>query len=305
MIEVNELELRLDRLLKIRPDLGEAAGLQRALLREVYATAPEIVAPVLPRERGRQKLAEGVPLLHGETFDPDVAFCRDLFGRLVNALQRRPETSEAAAEIALAAAEGQLDVGRVVEEALADHGDHLAELAEWGGVSGEVLTSIAGLAVQPSLQAVAVALKPVLQTVERWPRGYCPVCGAWAGLAELQLAEQQRHLRCLRCGTDWASLRLLCPYCNNDDHGSLGYLQGEREPRFRVEICERCKGYLKAANAFESNAPAGLILDDLASIHLDMAAIERGYSRPEQHGFRIELGEPEPDEALDDLLELD
>jgi FdhE protein len=193
----------------------------------------------------------------------------------------------------------------VLEEALAEHADHLGELADWGGVAPEVLASVAGLAVQPSLQAVATALKPLLQTIEGWEHGYCPACGAWAGLAELQLAEQQRHLRCLRCGTDWASPRLRCPYCGNRDHDSLGYLQGEREPRFRVEVCERCKGYLKAADAFESNPPAGLALDDLASIHLDLAAIERGYSRPAQPGFRIELGEPEPDEALEDLLESD
>jgi FdhE protein len=161
------------------------------------------------------------------------------------------------------------------------------------------------MVVRPPLQALALALKPLLQEVEHWNPGYCPVCGAWPGLTELQMAEQQRHFRCLRCGTDWAARRLLCAFCGNDDHRSLGYLQGEREPRFRVEVCERCKGYLKSANAFESSPAEYLVLDDLASVHLDIAALERGYSRPAAPGFRLELGDENRAEAVEDLVESD
>ena len=39
--------------------------------------------------------------------------------------------------------------------------------------------------------------------------------------------------------------------------------------------------------------PELLALDDVASLHLDVAAIERGYHRPVGSGFRIELAVPE------------
>jgi hypothetical protein len=269
MAEVKELEARLDRLLKNRPDLEEAAALQRELLRECYRTPPRAEPPILPRDRARQKLVDGVPLLHGEDVALDLAFCRDLFGRLLNALQRRPESAEAAAEIAHAAATGRLDFERALGEALVNHPEHLVELATWAAVPADVLASVLELVVRPPLQALALALKPLLQEIEHWDR------------------------------------RLECAFCGNDDHRSLGYLQGEREPRFRVEICERCRGYLKSANAFESSPAEYLVLDDLASVHLDIAALERGYSRPATAGFRLELGDEHRAEAVEDLLESD
>jgi FdhE protein len=305
MPEVTELEARLDRLLKIRPDLAEAAELQRELLRECYRSAPQPVVPVLPRERARRKLADGTPLLHGEAIDPDPAFCQDLFGRLLNALQQRPESAEAAGGIAYAAATERLEFEPALGEALVGHGEHLSELDARAALPADMLATVLELTVRPVFQAVAAELKPLLRETEAWTRGYCPVCGAWPGLAELQMAEQQRHPRCLRCGADWAALRLLCAYCGNDDHRSLGYLQGEREPRFRVEVCERCKGYLKAVNVFEPNGPQYLILEDLASVHLDVAALERGYTRPEGSGFRLEFARGEPVAAPDELQESD
>jgi FdhE protein len=291
MPEIKEVEARLDQILKNRPDLQEAAALQRDLLRESYGAAPRITAPELSRERVREKLSAGVPLLHAEEIDPDVEFCRDLFGRLLNVLQRRPESSESAAEVAHAAAEGRLDFDQALDEALANHGDHLYEVAAVAGAPADALASVFAVVVQPSLQALGEALKGTLiQEEAAWERGYCPVCGAWPGLAELQLGDQHRHLRCLRCGADWPTRRMLCVFCGNDDHRTLGYLQVERELRCKVEVCEQCKGYLKTINAYQPSPPEFLVLDDLASVHLDVAALERDYLRPPLPGFRIELG---------------
>jgi hypothetical protein len=36
-----------------------------------------------------------------------------------------------------------------------------------------------------------------------------------------------------------------------------------------------------------------LPLDDVASLHLDLAAIERGYQRPAGTGYQIELAVPD------------
>jgi formate dehydrogenase maturation protein FdhE len=49
-------------------------------------------------------------------------------------------------------------------------------------------------------------------------------------------------------------------------------------------------------NGFDPTPSALLPLDDLASMHLDLVAIERGYERPAGSGFRIELGVPGEDE---------
>jgi FdhE protein len=96
-------------------------------------------------------------------------------------------------------------------------------------------------------------------------------------------------LRCGGCGSGWRWRRLLCPYCGNDDYQSLRSLQIEGEQRFRISVCDRCMGYLKVGNAFDPSPAALVALDDLASLHLDVVAIERGYQRPSGTGFPIEL----------------
>ena len=64
------------------------------------------------------------------------------------------------------------------------------------------------------------------------------------GVAELVGPEKKRHLRCVRCGSDWTWLVLLCPYCGNDDHRTLRVLQSAgpgsaRGSAERVDVCER------------------------------------------------------------------
>ena len=139
----------------------------------------------------------------------------------------------------------------------------------------------------------AAARCAALTDVDRWDRGYCPVCGSWPALAELVGAEKRRVLRCGRCGTWWSWLVLLCPYCGNDDHRSLGTLipedvrltpaspaSGESRSKERIDVCERCHGYVKSIATFHSVPTSRLAAEDAATVHLDVGARERGYTRP-------------------------
>jgi formate dehydrogenase maturation protein FdhE len=63
----------------------------------------------------------------------------------------------------------------------------------------------------------------------------------------------------------------------------------EGDARYAIEACERCQGYLKTVRAFEPSPTELLPLDDLASVHLDNLAHERGYARPTAPGFPLEL----------------
>ena len=139
----------------------------------------------------------------------------------------------------------------------------------------------------------AAARCATLTDVDKWDRGYCPVCGSWPTLAELIGAEKRRVLRCGRCGTAWSWLVLLCPYCGNDDHRSLGTLTpadvrpgsalpgpAESHSRDRVDVCERCRGYLKAVPSFTPVSTVRLAAEDVATVHLDVGAREAGYMRP-------------------------
>jgi FdhE protein len=313
MAVMEERQLLLDRrvaaLRKARPELGEALDLQQQLIRESLTSArPAQAQPfALPREQVAARLRQGVPLLHDQPAVVDVQFAADLFGRLVNVLQKRedPETRASLDALVSAAIGGGLDPERLFGEAFVQHADHLAEIALHIGVDGDVLSTLAVQAVAPVLRAYAERLLPLAERLDdgsAWHAGYCPVCGGWPLLAELRGVELAEFLRCAGCGSGWRWSRLACPYCGTDDYRVLQTLTIDDERRFRIGVCDHCKGYLKVGNAFDPPPSELLVLDDVASMHLDVAAIERGYHRPEGTGFRIELAVPE-DEWLEEVGE--
>jgi len=301
------LDRRLAALRTAHPELESAISLQELLIRTALAAARPPQAPSfpLPRERALHTVRQGVPLLHDQPLDLDVHFAADLFSRLVNALQQQQQQQPdqqlgpALEAIVEAATTARLDPQQLFAEAFVQHAEHVAELARQAGLDddgAEVLGTLAHQAVMPILRAYAEHLRPLLERLDdgtlegaAWQRGYCPICGGWPLLGELRGVELAEFLRCSGCGSGWRWRRLVCPYCGNDDYQSLRSLQIEGEQRFRVSVCERCTGYLKVGNAFDPPPAALLALDDLASLHLDVAAIERGYQRPSGTGFPIEL----------------
>ena len=54
----------------------------------------------------------------------------------------------------------------------------------------------------------------------------------------------------------------------------------DRESR-RVETCAACRGYLKNVSTLRAWAGDEVVLADLATIELDLVAVERKYERPE------------------------
>jgi FdhE protein len=310
-----QLDRRLESLKKARPELASVIAFQGALARESLSAArePRVSGFPLPHERVVSKVREGVPLLNGEPAFVDVHYAADLFSRLVNVVLEHgdEEARGRVGPLVAAATDGRLEADRLFAEAFVQHREHLRDIAGVAGVDADLLDTLSALSVAPLLRTYAVQLAPLVERADdgsphgaTWEKGYCPICGAWPVLAELRGVEQQRFLRCSACGTGWRTLRLFCPYCGNDEFRQLSYLQIEGERRFKVEVCARCNGYLKAANAFDPSPADLLALDDLASVHLDMAAIERGYRRPSTAGFHLELAIPE-DEWVEDLASMD
>lgn len=148
-----------------------------------------------------------------------------------------------------------------------------------GNSSAQGFRALAEIAALPLLQACGerwAAAVPV-----SWHHGYCPVCGAWAALAEARGVERSRRLRCVRCGSDWPAEESLCVFCGNRDPERLGVLvEDAGAGRRQVEACAACGNYMKTVATLESSPRHEVILDDLASVDLDLAALSEGYLRP-------------------------
>jgi FdhE protein len=120
--------------------------------------------------------------------------------------------------------------------------------------------------------------------------GYCPVCGAWPAFAEVRGIERSRYLRCGRCAGEWQARALTCPYCGMTDHNQLVSLIPEKAGASRaIEACKRCLGYVKTFTTLQASPAGRIMLDDLASVDLDLAAIERGYGRPQGPGYSLDV----------------
>ena len=164
----------------------------------------------------------------------------------------------------------------MLEAAIGEDASRLATLAE--GADAAVFATAASLAVMPLLHACRGAWQP--DVPEHWMRGSCPICGAWPTLAEARGLERALRLRCGRCGADWATTVVRCPFCGIADHERLGTLVADTGDSRKVETCSVCRGYIKTVATLTACPPSDVPIVDLATVDLDVAALEHGYARP-------------------------
>ena len=144
--------------------------------------------------------------------------------------------------------------------------------------------SVAELLPIPFLQACGRRLTMLDEM--NWQEGYCPLCGAWPALAEIRGIERARYLRCGRCGDEWQIHWLQCPFCDVNDHEQLVSLIPQNgDSARRIEGCKRCSGYLKSFTTLQGADKLGVMVNDLASVDLDIAAVKQGYRRPPGPGY--------------------
>jgi FdhE protein len=186
-----------------------------------------------------------------------------------------------------ALATGRLDPLALFEAAVAEDPDRLDDLARAAGDDHGVLRVVGPIVAMPMLHACRQAWTPLVPTA--WAEGYCPICGGWPAFAEARGLDGQRRLRCGRCGGDWRTERLRCPFCGERGHEHLGSLVSEGPERQSVDVCERCRHYVKALTALVPIRPEHVFLQDLATLVLDVIALERGYCRPDAKGRRVKV----------------
>jgi FdhE protein len=173
----------------------------------------------------------------------------------------------------------RLDPVGLLEAAITQDDQLIGLLANQAGVEPDPLAALADIVAAPSLRASARQIGSHSST--NWAEGFCPICGAWATLAENRGLERTRRLRCGRCGGDWQSTPMQCSFCKTIDHSLLATLVPEKGGESqKVEICRSCHGFLKSMTALRKWSPDEVVLADLSSVELDFVAIDRGFSRP-------------------------
>jgi FdhE protein len=268
---------QISQILSAQPESAAWLAIIEAVLREVPALAWEeaAAATMLASER-----APSAPLLTGARVPMSQADAENWLGRL---LLLASNAGPDAAPLARAAQSPLPDSARLLEAAINADDVRIEAMASDLGIPAESLGAVAELAAIPLLQALRRRLAGAVG--HHWHEGYCPICGDWPRLAELRGLERARRLRCARCGGDWEQPGVRCPFCAATGQGTRATLMSEQDGEARkVETCTRCQGYLKVVSTLRAWPSDEVSLADLATIDLDLVALERDYERPEPRG---------------------
>jgi len=283
-------ERRWSAMLAAKPDLGAAVALQRTLIGLVIDLTAQFEGAVrlpkftLPPRYLTTKLASGIPALTAEPIQVPVDTIRPTVLGLVRALAEGGG-GEATRAIRAAIDEGRLDIAALLTLALRREQGTLRAFATKGGLGHDLLWLVLDLAVGPFAYALRQALfdqapadSPLRAALDRWSRGYCPLCGSWPVLVED--LDGIRRLRCSFCATGWDVTMNGCLYCGETGDRFSRVTPDASHPRRIIESCDTCHGYAKAVATGTSLPFPLLALADLESMDLDIAAMQRGLARP-------------------------
>ena len=261
----------LRRLKQEHPDLSSAADLQIELLqlqRRIQSRVP-LPSIKLEPEYLNGLLAKG-PILQFEHLPVDWSDMRTLLRGTATAMRNHDALDDA-------------DYRRA--EALARDSERLPGIVRtWyesvrpgaAPVSPEAagLESVLQQAMRPFLTRAGDAVM-ARSDFGAWNRGTCPLCGGEPDLAVITAAAD-RLLICGRCAARWRFEQLTCPFCLNGDRRKITSF-ASRDGQYRLFACGVCERYLKAYDARHASRPVMPVVDSVATLPLDAAAIQKGF----------------------------
>jgi len=220
------------------------------------------------------KMAGGFPLVDFSTVGFDLSEPREYFLALLEIAEKRNpgETAEMARKIR----EGEITFNDLIYESF--NPLPLEEEVESGeeDATFDLVELFIEESLRPALEQV-VARHGEAVTKSDWSEGYCPICGRDPKIGEIRDEEGTRYLFCNQCGFEWSFLRIKCPFCSNEEQQTLAYFTIEADERYRVDVCNACKRYIKIVDFRETDRKADLDVEDIATLHLDMLANDEGY----------------------------
>src|SRR5262245_37486326 len=276
------------------PECGPLIALVEQTLREMDRTPWTPWVPARPAHNG-----DGQPFLDGAIITVAPATIDRWIRRMLKT------ASEAGTEVdplVIALETERLDPMLFFEIAVSQDADRIDELARAHDDDRGVMRAFAPLIAMPMLQACRKGWAG--RVPPDWAYGHCPICGGWPALAESRGVDGDRWLRCGACGSGWRTEVLRCHVCGEDDDEKLGSLVSARTlEQHRVDVCDGCRHYIKTIATSAPIRPHDVVLHDMGTLALDMAALERDYVRPAP-ARRVELRVVAKASRLRDLLGL-
>ena len=223
------------------------------------------------------KAEENFPLINISEFTIDAKEAGDLLIRICNMVKDAGGDMVSTNQTILQAIEaGKLDRSKLFAGLLNEDDTFFEKTATELKIEKKALAFIAYSSLKPSLSMCAEQLSAYLDKDKPWGKGYCPICGSPPGLSMFE-GEGERFLFCSFCWHKWASNRIFCPFCDNSDTKTLNYFFSEDEKEYRVDLCDKCKKYIKTIDTRKTERIIYPSLEQVATLHLDIKAKEMKY----------------------------
>jgi FdhE protein len=276
--EMYRLRERAQQLKEKRPGYGQILDFYvKVKEAQIKAKASVRMSPITLKNARKDLLTkEGVSLIQKEDFPVDGEASNELFHALCQIGQEaNPHMAEQVKKIGEALDANKIDLKKLLKQGVTEQ--EIAQVAAERGLDTTVFLFLIQMSARPSIEEGMEQLRSGVDS-ENWRRGYCPVCGSLPALTLLRGEGRKRYSLCSYCGCEWRIDRLSCPVCDNKEQESLKYFSGEGEEACRIDLCDQCRHYIKTIDYgnLEASDPC---LEDLATIHLDIVAVQKGYRR--------------------------
>ncbi len=108
----------------------------------------------------------------------------------------------------------------------------------------------------------------------------CPLCGGKPAVGVLRSEGDgaKKSLICMLCAHEWLFRRIYCPACGEEREPQMGFYSAPEIAHVRVDVCDTCHTYLKSIDLTKTGL-AVAVVDELATIPLDLWAREHGYQK--------------------------
>lgn len=266
----------LRRLRVSQPELAAAIDLQIDIVTlqrrlQVRLSTPWIE---LDADAAAADLAAGSPLLRVPLIGFDWLELRLLFRQMADLLLRH-EVIESADHHALSLLSRGGRPDREEVESWFEAKRTQADTPSPAPSHQEAINQTLELCARPFVERAAEALRARVD-LAAWSYAYCPLCGSAPEMGS-RLADGSHRLHCASCGTSWPYPADMCPFCRAIDP-SRAVSYESPDARYRLQACLLCRRYLKYANLPRLDRPVMLNLDSIATLGLDAAAMQQGFS---------------------------
>ena len=216
--------------------------------------------------------SESLPILKSE----DIQIDHDLFDKLLEDIGRIIRSKKKEAMPVTLKCFSSDEQCALLLGGLMENGSVLEKLACEMKADFRVFYFLITQAFSPFLQSYAQKLRELID-FSGWLKGVCPICGKEPMIARLEKETGRRRLFCPLCHTEWLFKRLVCPFCENDNQESLRYFFVENDQAHRIDVCDKCKTYIKTIDSRKTDNVMNLFVENLSTLALDIVADKEGF----------------------------